>query len=167
MMGETLKDIDDEVQRLEGALRGLAKLEPMVKEQETLVTKTLTLDEVRRELEEWKEPIKSEYESLLKHKAIEPNNREQYQELQRTHDIEVIPGKLVATIKPPFKRKARLVACGNQASKNEDAEVAAGGLCTVCTRSLVSKAAQNEWGCATVDVKTAFLQAPRREEKAS
>ena len=26
MMGETLKDIDDEVQRLEGALRGLAKL---------------------------------------------------------------------------------------------------------------------------------------------
>ena len=165
MMGETLKDIDDEVQRLEGALRGLAKLEPMVKEQETLVTKTLTLDEVRRELEEWKEPIKSEYESLLKHKAIEPINREQYQELQRTHDIEVIPGKLVATIKPPFKRKARLVACGNQASKNEDAEVAAGGLCTVSTRSLVSKAAQNEWGCATVDVKTAFLQAPRREEK--
>ena len=167
MMGETLKDIDDEVQRLEGALRGLAKLEPMVKEQETLVTKTLTLDEVRRELEEWKEPIKSEYESLLKHKAIEPINREQYQELQRTHDIEVIPGKLVATIKPPFKRKAKLVACGNQASKNEDAEVAAGGLCTVCTRSLVSKAAQNEWGCdsATVDVKTAFLQAPRREEK--
>ena len=165
MMGETLKDIDDEVQRLEGALRGLAKLEPMVKEQETLVTKTLTLDEVRRELEEWKEPIKSEYESLLKHKAIEPINKEQYQELQRTHDIEVIPGKLVATIKPPFKRKARLVACGNQASKNEDVEVAAGGLCTVCTRSLVSKAAQNEWGCATVDVKTAFLQAPRREEK--
>ena len=156
MMGETLKDIDDEVQRLEGALRGLAKLEPTVKEQETLVTKTLTLDEVRRELEEWKEPIKSEYESLLKHKAIEPINREQYQELQRTHDIEVIPGKLVATIKPPFKRKARLVACGNQASKNEEAEVAAGGLCTVCTRS---------WGCATVDVKTAFLQAPRREEK--
>ena len=100
MLGETLKEIDDEVQRLEGALRGLAKLEPMVKEQETLVTKTLTLEEVRKD--------------ILKHKAIEPINREQYQELQRTHDIEVIPGKLVATIKPPFKRKARLVACGNQ-----------------------------------------------------
>ena len=27
MLGETLKEIDDEVQRLEGALRGLAKLE--------------------------------------------------------------------------------------------------------------------------------------------
>ena len=166
MLGEvTLTEIDDEVQRLEGALRGLAKLEPMVKEQETLVTKTLALDEVRKELEEWKDPIKSEYESLLKHKAIEPINREQYQELQRTHDIEVIPGKLVATIKPPFKRKARLVACGNQAAKNEDAEVAAGGLCTVCTRSLVSKASQCGWGCATVDVKVAFLQAPQREEK--
>jgi hypothetical protein len=57
MLGETLKkiyNIGDEIQRLEGALRGLAKLEPMVKEQETLVTKTLTLDEVRKELAEWK-----------------------------------------------------------------------------------------------------------------
>jgi hypothetical protein len=59
----------------------------------------------------------------------------------------------------------KLVACGNQATKNEDAEVAAGGLCTVSTRSQVSKASQCGWGCATVDVKTAFLQAPRREEK--
>ena len=139
MSGETLKNIDDEVQRLEGALRGLAKLEPTVKEQETLVTKTLTLDEVRKELAEWNDPIKAEYDSLLKHKAIEPINREQHQELQRTHDIEVIPEKLVATIKPSFKRKARLVACGNQAITNEDAEVAAGGLCTVSTKSLVSK----------------------------
>ena len=52
MLGKTLKSIDDEDQRFEGALRGLAKLEPMVKEQETLVIKTLTLDEVRKELPE-------------------------------------------------------------------------------------------------------------------
>ena len=71
MLGETLKSIDDEVQWLEGALRGLAKLEPTVKEQEALVTKTLTLDEVRKELAEWNKPIKAEYDSLLKHKAIE------------------------------------------------------------------------------------------------
>ena len=38
--GKALKGIDDEVQRLEGALRGLAKLEPTVKEQETLVNPT-------------------------------------------------------------------------------------------------------------------------------
>lgn len=135
-----LQELCLEVQRLEGAFRGLAKLEPTVKEQETLVTKTLTLDEVRKELAEWNDPIKAEYDSLLKHKAIEPINREQHQELQRTHDIEVIPGKLAATIKPSFKRKARLVACGNQAITNEDAEVAAGGLCTVSTKSLVPKA---------------------------
>ena len=35
----------------------------------------------------------------------------------------------------------------------------------VCTRSLASKSSQCGWGCATVDVKTAFLQAPRGEEK--
>ena len=128
----------------------MAKLEPTVKEQEALVTKTLTLDEVRKELAEWNNPIKAEYDSLLKHKAIELEQVSSTRSL-RTHDIEVIPGKLVA--------------CGNQATKNEDAEVAAGGLCTVSTRSLVSKASQCGWGCATVDVKTAFLQAPRREEK--
>ena len=66
------------------------------------------------------------------------------------------PWKTCGNDQATFQKKARLVACGNQASKNEEAEVAAGGLCTVCTRS---------WGCATVDVKTAFLQAPRREEK--
>ena len=65
MLGETLKSIDDEVQRLEGALRGLAMLEPIVEEQETLVTKMLTLNEVRQELAEWKDPIKAEYDSLL------------------------------------------------------------------------------------------------------
>ena len=53
----------------------MAKLEPTVKEQEALVTKTLTLDEVRKELAEWKNPIKAEYDSLLKHKAIELVNR--------------------------------------------------------------------------------------------
>ena len=100
-----MKEIDDEAQRLEGALRGLAKLEPTIKEQETLVTKTLTLEEVRKELEEWKDPIKSEYGSLLKHKAIEPINREQYQELQRAHDIEVIPRKLGQQSSHPSKEK--------------------------------------------------------------
>ena len=70
-----------------------------------------------------------------------------------------------ASLWRPSKRKARLVACGNQASKNGDAEVAAVGLCTVSTRSLVCKGSQKSWGWATVDVKTAFLQAPRREEK--
>ena len=57
------------------------------------------------------------------------------------------------------------MACGNQASKNEDAEVAAGGLCTVRTRSLVFKAPQKGRSCDTVDVKTVFLQSLRREEK--
>ena len=82
-----------------------------------MVTRTLSLDKLRKELNEWRAPIKDEYESVLRHQAIEPINREQCLELQKTHDIEVIPGKLVATIKPPFKRKARLVACGNQASR--------------------------------------------------
>ena len=72
------------------------------------MTRTLSLDKVRKELNEWRAPIKDEYESLPRHQAIEPINREQYLALQKTHDIEVIPGKLVATIKPPSKEKLDL-----------------------------------------------------------
>eukprot|EP00435_Cladocopium_sp_Y103_P029229 s2739_g7.t1 len=164
MLGETLEEIDGEIGRLECALRGLQKLEPEVPEHETLVTRTLTLEEVRQDLEAWRDPIRAEFQSLLDHGAIEPISREEVKKLQEAHEVEIIPGKLVAVIKPPFKRKARLVACGNQAYKNEDAEVAAGGLCTISVRSIMSRASQKRWSCATVDVKTAFLQAPRREE---
>ena len=59
-----------------------------------MVTRTLSLDKVRKELNEWRAPIKDEYESLLRHQAIEPINREQYLELQKTHEIEVIPASL-------------------------------------------------------------------------
>eukprot|EP00435_Cladocopium_sp_Y103_P029344 s1820_g7.t1 len=45
MLGETLEEIDGEIGRLECALRGLQKLEPEVPEPETLVTRTLTLEE--------------------------------------------------------------------------------------------------------------------------
>ena len=82
MLGETLKKIyiDDEVQRLEGALRGLAKLEPTVKEQETLVTKTLTLDEVRKELAEWNDLNQSGIRFPLEAQG------------HRTHQQRAVPG---------------------------------------------------------------------------
>eukprot|EP00435_Cladocopium_sp_Y103_P013872 s2990_g3.t1 len=64
MLGETLEEIDGEIGRLEGALRGLQKLEPEVPEHETLVTRTLTLEEVRQDLEAWRDPIRAEFQSL-------------------------------------------------------------------------------------------------------
>eukprot|EP00435_Cladocopium_sp_Y103_P038480 s1047_g10.t1 len=161
MLGETLEEIDGEIGRLECALRGLAKLEPEAPEPETLVTRTLTLDEMRNDLDAWKEPIRAEYQSLLNHGAIEPISREAVKKLQETHEVEIILG---GCDQATFQKEARPVACGNQAYKNEHAEVAAGGLCAISVRSLISRASQKSWCCATVDVKTAFLQAPRREE---
>ena len=82
-------------------------------------------------------------------------------------EAEILPTKMVATVKPPGKRKGRIVVCGNYAGdKAEDTSV--GGICAVALRGAVHKAAAEGWSMATVDVKGAFLQAPRRtKEKVS
>lgn len=76
--------------------------------------------------------------------------------------LETIPAKLVATIKPPQRRKARVVGCGNQAQTVEE-DVTAGGVDTIAVRAIVSGGASNGWQISVADFKTAFLQAPRRD----
>ena len=69
--------MQSEVMMLERQLCQLSTIEA-TNEQDCLVTKTVSLDEVRRELPEWVAPIRSEYESLKGHQAIEPLSPEQY-----------------------------------------------------------------------------------------
>ena len=120
------------------------------------------MDEVRRDMELWKEPIEREYKSLIQHGAIRPIMRSEMEEMKNSYQVEVVPGKLAAVVKPPGKRKARLVACGNMACQQSD-NISAGGLDTIAVRTMICEAAQQQWCLATCDVKTAFLQAPRRE----
>lgn len=75
---------------------------------------------------------------------------------------DLIPSKLVATQKPSGKLRARIVGCGNLAANHSD-HTSAGGLDTVSVRAMVSEACHRSWDLTTVDVKTAFLQAPRRQ----
>ena len=78
--------------------------------------------------------------------------------------MEVLPSLLVATRKPPKRLKARIVACGNFAAGAgiASADNAAGGCDNGTVRLLVSTSAHHGWSISTVDVRTAFLQAPRR-----
>ena len=70
---------------------------------------------------------------------------------------------LVSTLKPPSRKKARVVACGNHVlSGAERGDLSAGGIDTIAFRSLVSMATSEGFSLGTADVKTAFLQAPRR-----
>ena len=158
-IGKVVKEIEGRRRSLERALRTMQVRE---EEHECLVPRTVMMDEVRRDMELWKEPIEREYKSLIQHGAIRPIMRSEVEEMKNSYQVEVVPGKLVAVVKPPGKRKARLVACGNMACQQSD-NISAGGLDTIAIRTMICEAAQQQWCLATCDVKTAFLQAPRRE----
>ena len=130
---------------------------------ECLVTQLVNTEEVRTHLQQWEPALREEYDSLQRHGAIEAITEEEFRKQKdEAKEVQVLPALLVATRKPPRRLKARLVACGNYSSSVEG-ETAAGGVDNGTIRVLLSVAAHFSWRLATVDVKTAFLQAPRRQ----
>ena len=167
--GHLVHEVAQESRRLEARLASLQAQEGDQQKnqeiEETLVNRQVDLAEVRRDLADWTEAIDKEYRSLRGYNAIEPISEEQYLELQRTMDyIEVIPSMLVTVVKPPNRKKARIVACGNHSAPNpHDAlGTTAGGLDSIVVRAMVSVAAEREWNVYSSDIATAFLQAERR-----
>ena len=92
-------------------------------EQQVLQTRLVAMDEVRRNLEEWK-PVFAEEVNNLKMKAVEAINENQFQQLQGEKEVECLPMKAIATLKPPARKKGRVVACGNYAMARENEELA-------------------------------------------
>ena len=77
--------------------------------------------------------------------------------------IEIIPGKLLRSRKAPCgRRKARIVGCGNFGAPDETVTTSTGGIDAVALRVLMMVASQREWTCGSTDIKSAFLQAPKR-----
>ena len=135
------------------------------KVEEVLQTKIVSQQEVRRNLDQWIPPIKAELESLFNKKgALKKIDYEEVKRLLSKDEAEVLPSKLVYTLKPSpenkaGKLKARLVACGNFAEKSE-VDLFASGATAVALRAAVSIAAQKRWGGKVCDIRTAFLNAP-------
>ena len=166
---EMVMNLQRQCEELEGHLCALQHEE--VKEddygtgEETLVSKNIPIEEVRKDLAKWKEAMVSEYESLIQHGAISPIDEMQYNVLKDEKNmVSTIPGMMVSVLKPPQRRKARFVACGNyMTGQHEKQEVSAGGLDAIVVRTMISVATNKRWSIGTADVRTAFLQAPRRE----
>ena len=153
----------------------------MVGSSQVLQTYNVPLQEVRANLAMWRPAILSEYESLTKiTKAVRPVHRDT---LKHRTDVEYAPGKLVTTVKAPHgKMKARLVVCGNMVEASVDAQTEdqekeglseylnktksrdtyASGADAAAIRATLRHAGDHGWGCASIDVRTAFLLAPRR-----
>eukprot|EP00439_Symbiodinium_sp_Y106_P055609 s1913_g7.t1 len=135
-----------------------------------LQTKIVSQDQVRREPHKWRGALVEELQSLTqKTEAVEDITDSQYSELVGDPQIsvELIPGKVVYNHKPTGRRKARIVGCGNfcqsdTASQKED--LFASGVGSESIRMMVRRAAlDSSWELASVDVRTAFLQAPLME----
>ncbi|CAL1167089.1 unnamed protein product [Cladocopium goreaui] len=145
-----------------------------------LQTYTIPLTMVKRDMESWIEPIKAEYNPLVyESQAVKPVKLSELEAMEGYQDMELAPSKLVATVKSPNgKRKARIVICGNLVTKaHEDgnktqatpvtaADLYAGGADATAIRCMVRKTAMMDgWDMGVLDIKGAFLLAPRRREQ--
>ena len=124
---KVLKEMSDSIKHLEHDLEVLQQRKQegcrikslqLTEDGEVLQTQTVSLDVVRRELEEWIPAFKHEVETILESGAMERIDDEKYKQLLREHpNLERLPTLAVATVKPPFKRKGRVVVCGNCSTK--------------------------------------------------
>ena len=79
-----------------------------------LQTYTVSLAEVKRDINLWKEPLQAELEALVGTGTIRRVKQSRLSQEPGYDRMEVAPAKSVPTIKSPSgKRKARIVICGN------------------------------------------------------
>ena len=134
---------------------------------EFLVTKTIGNKEVRDHLEDWKESIVAEYEQLVVSKgAVKPMTKSDLRALAEKEgkDLEILPAKMVHTRKAGSGAyRSRAVVCGNYQSPNDD-NTYAGGADGTQIRTALRIAAQRKWRLASTDIRTAFLNTPRRND---
>lgn len=127
---------------------------------EVLQTKTVAMQKLRKDPKPWYEPfvIKDEYDNLVR-TVIKPLNGEQTRELiKNSEKVERVPGKVVATIKPPFKRRGRIVSCGSFMATTSDFETVASAIDTISVRAVLRLAADRQWQVNSTDIRKAFLK---------
>ena len=145
------------------------KLEKDAESQEVfLQTRMYSLAEVRADLEPWIPSMKSELESLMNETgAIREISKHEAEKLRKDAEkrgilFEKIPAKAVFSRKAGSgRRKCRACACGNYMSQRDQQDTYAGGTGATEVRISLRKCALEKWSAVTLDVKTAFLRAPR------
>ena len=157
---ETEKECQaQETERLQTAVEGQGVF---------LQTRMYSLSEVRAELEEWKESMWSEFTSLTEEtgavRVITESHAEQLRREAEKKGIlyERIPGKAIFSRKAGSgRRKCRACACGNYMSQRSLTDTYAGGTGAAEVRCILRKGGLEKLSAVTLDIKTAFLRAPR------
>ena len=137
-------------------------------EEEFLVTRTMSTKEVMEDFENWVPAIKAEYTQLVhtKEAVIQITKKDLQARAEKEGKvIEVLPAKMVFTIKAGVgARLARAVCSGNNSKTRFSSDCYAGGSDGCQVRALVRTAALRSWTIAATDIRVAFLNAPRRED---
>ena len=159
--------VTDDPVALDVVLESLGKLRQAIvqEEEEVLQTKIISTGEVRRNIQSWSPAIQSELEALCRKKeALQEISEEEGKKLVQEGKAEVIPAKLVCTVKPDptsksGKKKIRIVGCGNYAPSDPEQDLFAAGTNAVAVRIALALAAQFGWHGLSMDIRTAFLNA--------
>ena len=120
------------------------------------------------DIKSWTPALEAELLSLTEvNEATGVITEDEVRALEADPELHVVrlPGKIVAVIKPPNKKKARLVACGNFLHRPKDRgsptldrrDLYSAGMDTLSLRTQLGVGAQYGWNCGSLDVKTAFL----------
>ncbi|CAE7339218.1 RE1, partial [Symbiodinium pilosum] len=122
------------------------------------VVHTVPLCQVKPVVDRWHAAIRKELDNLFQGEA---------RRLERQGVLRLVPRNGVHTLKPPanksekYKRKYRLVLCGNFAAPEEQfGSLYAGGASAETFRTVLAIAATKGWLGATADITGAFLLAP-------
>ena len=137
------------------------------------VVHTVRQSEAMKVLMKWKPSMKKEIDALEGKGAILRITKEEADSLE---DVEYVHGKCVWTVKPPehpeeekgdpdrakYKRKVRIVACGNQVEDDTLSvqDLYSAGATADIVRTVIAEAGYKRWGAAIDDIRAAFLTAP-------
>ncbi|CAE7252421.1 GIP [Symbiodinium sp. CCMP2592] len=139
-------NVEDLLSRLEGPLEATHNVAPA---------------EVRQNLAKWRPAAQAELSTFEAMGVIRKFYGGEARAILRSSDYEVIPGKPVCTVKPgePYKRKFRIVSCGNYAKTTAESQLYAGGAGAESLRALLAHSARRGRRAYGLDVKSAFLLA--------
>ena len=137
------------------------------------VVHNVSLPEVRKHLDNWKAAIFKEVEALVGSGTVKRLSPEQTREL-KAQGMLIMPGKAVFTVKPPneapngvqerFRRKCRVVACGNYLPNSND-NVFASGTSADGLRPAIAFGVLKKWAAGSTDIANAFTLAPLPDDK--
>ena len=133
------------------------------------IVHTVEPKEVQDNFNSWLPAVKKEMSSF-DHAVTKRSTRDpQVAEDIRTGRAKVVPMKIVYTVKPPsegssewFRRKARIVACGNMMAASGEDNYAAAAPAEV-VRSSLAISSRRGWNAGVIDITSAFLQTPLSE----